>query len=142
ILPIEAEVASPAVGWSRLALDVIRGSSDQEVQKINARFVSGEDEISVHHVRELFDQFVVVKIAAELDSVRPDNLTEVIQGLERVFNQVIGTAGHTDDQPRTDEVDFRDAFDRRINRNDAKSPGVNPKELSDFPVPPLGLFRR
>jgi len=58
-----------------------------------------ENKIAIEHVVQLFHQLVVMERPPELDGVRTHDLAEVIQDLESVFDETIGAAGHTDDQP-------------------------------------------
>src|SRR5258708_33963533 len=94
---------------------------DQKVEKIDPRFVAGKYVITVYDVGELFHQMVIVKITAELDRMCADHFAEVVRSLEGIFDQVVGTAGHTDRHPRPRESNLGNTCTRRLDRQNSAS---------------------
>ena len=91
------------------------GSTQQKVRKVTSGLAvaavesCAKKEIAVGDVGEIFFELIEVILAAHFEGVRPDQTAKVVYDLINVVNQLVGTAGHTDDV--VVEVNLRHALD-------------------------------
>jgi hypothetical protein len=71
--------------------------------------------------------------------VRSHHLAEIVQYLERIFDQAVGTARDANNQTQLIEVDLRHTFNRRGKRYDAVPAGGEAERIESHPGAALGL---
>src|ERR1700730_4958496 len=121
ILDEQCGILAPRVQDLLARLREAVGSAQQEVDEIGSAFAPVEAKRSIFSKEVPLVDLVVVKLAAELQAVRSQNLREVIENLVGVVVGVLRILRNTDREPGAllTERDLRHSFQCGVDRTDA-----------------------